>query len=196
MSCSEKFLNYSDEQLVELSGHDEKKAFKILLDRYSDTLLKKAQSFSKTPQECDDYYQEALISFYRAMKTYKKGKATFRTYFVTCVTNALISAKRIFTKSETTDEIAYDEQTEHNSLKTATSTETDPQQLVERQETIRNINEKMNTLLSDFERQTLKLYLGGNSYEKIAKRLNSTEKAVDNALQRVRRKLKHSGNTD
>lgn len=196
MSCIEKYVNYSDEQLLELAQSDEKTAFVILFDRHGDALLKKAQSFCKTPAEKDDYYQEALISFYKAIKTYNQSKASFRTYFMTCVTNALISAKRSLNKNGENTEVTYTEDEQTTALKVATSCENDPQKLVERQETIDSITQKMNTLLSDFERQTLKLYLDGNSYEQIAQKLSSTEKSVDNALQRVRRKLKHSGKTD
>lgn len=197
MSCFEKYPNYSDEQLALLSAEGDRKAFRTLLERYNETLLKKAQSFAQSTPYIDDYYQEALISFYRATQTYKNGKeASFRTYFTTCVTNALISAKRELDKSSDAEKVSFNEETGKTSLENVNFSENDPQNLVERQETIRSINEKMNTLLSDFERQTLKLYLGGNSYSDIAVKLNTTEKAVDNALQRVRRKLKHSGKTD
>ncbi len=182
MSCSKQYQTLCDEQLVALVREGDTQAFVVLLNRYQKALRKKAQSFSKTYSECDDYHQEALISFYKAVQTFKGEKASFRTYFMTCVTNALISLKRTLNKA---DEQFNEEKSE--------VLQNDPLSLLESQETLDDLNKMMNTLLSDFERQALDLYLGGNSYEQIAKRLNSTPKSVDNALQRVRRKLKTFG---
>ena len=182
MSCSKQYSNMCDEQLVQLVNKEDSQAFAVLLNRYQKTLRQKAQSFSKTYSDRDDYHQEALISFYKAVKTFKGERASFRTYFMTCVTNALISLKRTLNKN-----------TEQLNEENNEPLQSDPLSLLESQETLNDLNKMMNTILSDFERQTLQLYLGGNAYEQIAKRLNSTPKAVDNALQRVRRKLKTFG---
>ncbi len=181
MSGSKQYQDLSDEQLVKLVCEGDTESFVALLNRYQKTLRQKAQSFSKTHSERDDYHQEALISFYKAIKSFNGEKASFRTYFMTCVTNALISLKRTLEKTDET----FKEENE--------TLQNDPLSLLESQETINDLNNTMNTILSDFERQTLELYLGGNTYEQIATRLNSTAKAVDNALQRVRRKLKTFG---
>ncbi len=181
MSCSKQYQDLCDEQLVALVSEDDMQAFVVLLNRYQKILRQKAQSFSNTYSECDDYHQEALISFYKAIQTFKGEKASFRTYFMTCVTNALISLKRTLNKADE----QFNEESEQ--------IQDDPLSLLESQETVNDLHKLMNTLLSDFERQTLDLYLGGNSYEQIAKSLNSTPKSVDNALQRVRRKLKTFG---
>ncbi len=184
MSCSEQYKDLCDEQLVTLVYGGDTEAFVVLLNRYQRVLFKKAQSFSKTLSDVDDYHQEALISFYNAVKTFSEDKASFKTYFTACVNNSLITLQRKLNKAKENEKTGNDDNI---------SVVNDPLSLLENQESDDDFNNKIRNLLSDFEWQTLELYLSGNTYEQIAKKLNSTLKSVDNALQRVRQKLKLLG---
>ena len=121
---------------------------------------------------------------FSALETFDVQKgAAFATYANVCVQNAIVSAVRAAGRSK------------HAPLNTSVPyTETEstpgPEELVMQSERYTQTMQSIDTRLSALEKQVLALFLDGNSYSAIAKRLNVSEKAVDNALQRVRAKLK------
>jgi RNA polymerase sporulation-specific sigma factor len=133
-------------------------------------------------QDNEDFIQEGLLALFRAVKGYDEASGfKFSTYAITCVNNAMASAIRKHMKSLDADRLGASG--DEAALKP-------PEELFIEQEGSAQLAWQIRSLLSDFERQTLKLYLRGNSYLEISSALSSTTKAVDNALQRVRKKLR------
>lgn len=137
--------------------------------------------------EFDDAVQEGIIGLFNACKSYDSTKdASFSTYATTCIHNAVADAARMAARKKHTPLNTFVELTE---AQEAPACDTPEARLLasERYEsTMESIAER----LSRMERQVLSLYLDGNAYSTIAARLQTTEKAVDNAMQRARAKLK------
>lgn len=140
--------------------------------------------------EKEDMVQEGLISLLAAIETFDDSAgATFSTYASRCMKNAMLTAqKKSFAKKRTGTKLSLSDLDE-----TLTSgDDLDPQQIVVQKETLDGLIKLVDGILSKFERTVLALYLQGHSYSSISSRLDKPEKSVDNALQRVRNKLKHA----
>jgi len=122
----------------------------------------------------------------RAVSCYMPGRGTsVRTFVSVCVNNYVTSALRRYNKRDRAAEVELAE----SDLPPGAET-TDPQDLYSAKETVRQIMEVIQTELTELERSVMEAYLAGEHYDAIAQRLHITIKAVDNALQRVRKKLK------
>ena len=181
-----KLLNsVDDEKLIEQIRLGDSDAFSVLVSRYGEFLERKTCSFTSDKNQHDDYMQEAILSFFTAVNTFDDKKSSFRTYLNVCVTRTLITLKRKFNHHQESERPIDDE------LVLLLEDQTfDPQNVLENREQVDALMDDIKRLLSDFELKALTLYLGGGSYESIAKNLKTTAKSVDNALQRVRLKLK------
>ena len=181
-----KLLNsVDDEKLIEQIRLGDSDAFSVLVSRYGEFLERKICSFASDKNQHDDYMQEAILSFFTAVNTFDDKKSSFRTYLNVCVTRTLITLKRKFNHHQESERPMDDE------LLLLLEDQTfDPQNVLENREQVDALMDDIKRLLSGFELKALTLYLGGGSYESIAKNLKTTAKSVDNALQRVRLKLK------
>ncbi len=186
---NEVFKN--DEDLVRKYHNGDNSGLIELFSRYVDVIDKKIASAKYSVADKDDVKQEALISLLNAVKTFDANKgASFHTYANICIDNAVknsltkASARkvRILSEAVSLDEIGKD--------KTVFDEGDNPEKLYIDKEGYLSLLSKIDIHLSDFEKTVLFCYLDGNSYEQIANKLGSSQKAVDNALQRVRKKLK------
>ena len=185
--------NIHDEALVELaqSGSDAN-ALTELVCRYLPLIRQKASGYTDSPADRDDLIQEGLIGLLNAVNTYREDRgASFKTYCFTCVQNKMLTEleRRSNSKQQSMQNYLPLEELEHSGM---SGENDDPFRIVVAQEDHDLLMAKARTLLSGLEQETLSLYLSGHSYTEIATRLNLTTKAVDNALQRVRRKLRES----
>ncbi len=134
----------------------------------------------------DDIVQEGLIGLVRAFDTYDpQGGASFSTYAIACIDNGIASALRRATRRK--------DQPLNSSVPLSDELPgfaRDPQDLAIRRAELEGLAERIRQDLSSLEKRVLGLYLEGYSYSAMAEKLETTEKAVDNALQRARRKLK------
>ena len=145
------------------------------------------KEYEKRVAEC-----RRLIGLLNAVNTYRDDKgASFKTYCFTCVQNKMLTEleRRSNSKQQSMQNYLPLEELEHSGM---SGENDDPFRIVVAQEDHDLLMAKARTLLSGLEQETLSLYLSGHSYTEIATRLNLTTKAVDNALQRVRRKLRES----
>lgn len=132
----------------------------------------------------DDAVQEGLIGLFSAIQHYSDGQAaTFTTYALVCVQNSITSARRAASRKK------------HSPLNYSvpisdTHSIPGPEEATIANEQVSLTLEKARTTLSPMEKTVLRLYLDGYSYQQIAQKIARTEKAVDNALLRVRRKLR------
>ena len=192
---SELYSGVSDEALAALAANDPQ-AFSELLSRYYRIILYKA-SVKACGMDTDDLMQEASLGLYSAVRTYSpEEKAAFRTYAGVCVDNRLRSAIRNSARDKNKPLSHYMELSDYYRQEDALSAAdagTDPEAMVLIDESVAELKQRLRELLSEKEYQVFTQYhLNDCSYEDIAKCLGMDTKAVDNALQRVRRKLKNA----
>jgi RNA polymerase sporulation-specific sigma factor len=171
---------YSDEALAEKAKAGVSSAFSVLSERYMFLIKSRANRYAGVVgQDVEDFIQEGMLALFRAVKGFDGGSGfKFKTYAVTCINNSLFSAIKKHMKSVATVTLPEEE------------SPTQPEELFIEQEASAELASQIQNRLSDFERQVLKLYLKGNSYAEISGTLGFSTKAVDNALQRIRRKLR------
>lgn len=180
----------SDEALVLLAQNGDTDALTELVCRFLPLIRNRASSFTTVSTDRDDLIQEGLIALLSAVNAYHDDKgAGFKTYCYVCVQNKMLKEleKRSSKKQQAMQNYLPLEELERSTLNDDSD---DPFWIVAARESRQILMEKAKNLLSGLEQETLSLYLSGLSYEEIAAQLNLSTKAVDNALQRVRRKLR------
>ena len=174
----------SDEQLVCLAQAGEEEAFLSLMGRCMPMLKSLSRKYRSPLTESEDLVQEGLMALLVAARTYGEDKGTaFRTYAYACARNRMISVWRRLGGDPPTEQFP-----EEHELQASEDT-TDPALLLLRREEGEMLRQHLQSLLTPVEFEVLMLYLGSYSYREIADRLHIGTKAVDNALQRLRRKL-------
>ena len=178
-----------DEQLVALAREENEEAFVSLVTRYMPLLQYLARKYRSDRLETEDLVQEGLVALLSAVRTYSAdAQATFRTYAYTCARNKMVSAIRAVEMSSFADYDSWQMAVEAGP-DTAVQKSFDPADRLLRREELENLRLRIRDLLTPVEYQVLMLYVAAYSYKEIADRLRINTKAVDNALQRLRRKL-------
>ncbi len=184
----------SDDALAQLIREGDADAFVELSNRYLPLVRAKAASFHSFALEADDLWQEGLLGLFNAATTYDSaGSASFQTYAGVCISNRIITAYRSSASLKHTilnDSLSLQAADFSDRDQLVCSEGNDPETQVIAQEGVRAVNEHLNASLSSMEKAVLQLYLNGCTYHEIACRLAVPGKTVDNAMQRVRRKLK------
>ncbi len=143
--------------------------------------------------------QEGMIGLYKAIRDFKGDKlASFRAFAELCITRQIITAIKTATRQKhiplnsyvSLDKPIFDEESDRTLMDVLTGAiMDDPEELMIHREEFGYLEEKMSEILSELELQVLALYLDGQSYHEISTKLNRHVKSIDNALQRVKRKL-------
>ena len=194
-------MDYSkleDNEIIERIHKHDDDAVEYLLKKYGYLVKREVRTVYLIGAEMDDLSQEGMIGLFKAMRDYQPEKeASFATFASVCIRrqiqNAITNSNRkkhvplnsyvsLYMNSEEDDNFMLEE-------RLTTSREEDPEKLLIAKEQQKDRNERIRKELSKLEKQVLTLYLQGMSYEAIAEHLGKTEKAVDNALQRIRGKL-------
>jgi len=170
-----------------------------LIERYRNFVRAKARSYFLIGADREDIIQEGMIGLYKAVRDYRTDKlASFKGFAELCITRQMITAIKTATRQKhiplnsyiSLDKPIYDDESERTLLDIITSTApSDPQILIVNREEYADIESKMEEILSDLERKVLALYLDGRTYQEISDDLDRHVKSIDNALQRVKRKL-------
>lgn len=181
----ERLKSMSDEELVLLAKGD-KSASAVLLSRYSRLIYIKSEIFSRSGADSDDLYQEGLLSLLKAIEAFEPDKgAKFSTFAEVCIVNRMRSVSRKSIRNLSVSGSIEDE--EQNDLP---SVEETPESIYFYKEFFSELWKNICSELSPTELRTLTLCVGGLSYKEAAEKMNTTEKAVDNAMQRARRKIR------
>lgn len=186
----EDFLNYSDEQLIQMTKENNSDAFAALSTRYLWLIKAKAAQFEgAVAPEREDLLQEGFLGLYAAAVSFdKNGGASFRTYAGVCINNRMTDAARRHTGAKNR---ALNESLSLDSDDTAEiAAQHGPEELLELRERFREVLSRADGELSALERKALLLYLAGCKREEIPVRFGISLKAFDNAIYRVRSKLK------
>lgn len=178
----------SDAELAKLSKSGDDKAFEELSVRYLGTIRFLARKYSVRGYEQNDFVQEGLMGLLYACRTFdENGAASFKSYMSTVVERRYVSIIRRMNAQKAVPDSAL---VQIDALgESVEDTALTPEELITMREHLDLVLARLKVLLSKREYETVMLYAGGLSYSKIADRLKITEKAVDNALCRARKKL-------
>ncbi|PLS17281.1 RNA polymerase sporulation sigma factor SigH [Bacillus sp. M6-12] len=188
-----------DEILVQMFQKGNVESSEVLIHKYRNFVRAKASRYFLIGGDKEDIIQEGMIGLYKAIRDYREDKLTsFKAFAELCITRQMITAIKTATRQKHTplnsyvslDKPIYDAESDFTLLDIISGTRaTDPVTLLINREKTDDMEMKMSELLSDLERSVLKLYMDGQSYQEISELLNKHVKSIDNALQRIKRKL-------
>ncbi len=177
---------FSDEQLVEMHKKGDLSVFEIIYARYKNMIRSLARGLFLIGGDNEDLMQEGVLGLLNAVNTFN-GTTNFSTYAYTCIKNSMLTAvnsahsKR---NSPLNTSVPINAQTDE-----FLNLYLDPEDEVIGKESERELMQKITQGLSSFESTVLKFFLEGLSYVEIGEKLNKTAKSIDNALQRIKRKI-------
>lgn len=195
----DRFGGMTDEQIVELARENDQEALEYLINKYRNFVRSKARSYFLIGADHDDIMQEGMIGLYKAIRDFRSDKlSSFRAFAELCITRQIITAIKTATRKKhiplnsyvSLNKPIYDEESDRTLLDIITGAKvSNPEELIINQEDYSSIESKIVELLSGLEWEVLISYLQGKSYQEIAEDLQRHVKSIDNALQRVKRKL-------
>lgn len=193
------FGSLVDEEVVTHVQKGNKTAVEYLINKYERIVRKKANTYFLIGSDRDDVVQEGLIGLYKAICDYDENKrSSFKSFAELCITRQIITSIKSATRLKHSPLNSYvsiykpinEDESERILLDTIVCGKSvDPQELLVNREKHKFLQTKLLKTLTKLEWDVLRLYIQGCSYEEIAKQLNRQEKSIDNALQRVKRKV-------
>lgn len=188
-----------DEELVLYAHEGDIAALEHLINKYKNFVRAKARSYFLIGADREDIVQEGMIGLYKAIRDFRNDKlSSFRAFAELCITRQIITAIKTATRQKhiplnsyvSLNKPIYDEESDRTLLDILTAAKiTDPEELIISREELVSIEAKIGEILSGLELEVLMSYLQGKSYQEIACDLDRHVKSIDNALQRVKRKL-------
>ena len=188
----------TDEELVARTRGGDDRALVELLERYRGFARSKARSYFLVGGDRDDIVQEGMIGLYKAVRDYADGNgASFRSFAELCITRQILTAIKTATRQKHTplnSYVSFDRPHEDDPDRTVGETlavelTADPLERLVEDDDLRTLQQAFDEVLSGLETEVLQLYVEGRSYQEIAERLGRRVKSIDNALQRIKRKL-------
>jgi len=207
LKCDANALEYQlggfddmlDEEIVHLAKNGNIKAQEYLINKYKNFVRAKARSYFLIGADREDIIQEGMIGLYKAIRDFRQDKlSSFRAFAELCITRQIITAIKTATRQKhiplnsyvSLNKPIYDEESDRTLLDILSGAKvSDPEEIIISREELMNIESKIGEVLSGLEWEVLKSYLDGKSYQEIACDLDRHAKSIDNALQRVKRKL-------
>lgn len=201
-SSCEVIRNYdemADEDIVSDAREGQNEALEFLIHKYRNFVRAKARSYFLIGADREDIVQEGMIGLYKAIRDFRSDKlASFRAFAELCITRQIITAIKTATRQKhiplnsyiSLNKPIYEEDSDRTLMDVISTVRvSDPEEMIINREEFGDIEEKMGEILSDLEWKVLMAYLDGRSYQEIAVDLRRHVKSIDNALQRVKRKL-------
>ena len=194
-----RFSDMTDEEVVLLCHEGDNLAEEYLLDKYKNFVRSRARSYFLIGADHEDIVQEGMIGLYKAIRDFRPEKlSSFRAFAELCVTRQIITAIKTATRQKhiplnsyiSLNKPLYDEESDRTLMDVIMEGRvSNPEEIIINREDLVNINDKIKEVLSGLEQEVLNAYLDGKSYQEIAESLGRHVKSIDNALQRVKRKL-------
>ncbi len=195
----ERFVELSDEALVALAQGGDSDAMDAMLIRYKNFVRTKARSYFLVGADHEDIVQEGMIGMYKAIRDFRlERNACFRAFADLCITRQIITAIKTATRQKHIPLNTYvslnrqltDGEGERTLMEVLGKDEgANPESMMISQEDFATIRERLSSVLSDLEMAALSGYISGKSYQEISEQSGYHLKAIDNALQRVKKKL-------
>lgn len=188
-----RYDQYSDEELIFRLRQGETDISDYLMEKYKEFVRKKARTMFLIGGETDDLIQEGMIGLFKAIQNYQPDKDTsFRTFANLCIDRQLCSAVQYSNRQKhlpLNSYVSLSDENESEHLEGSWSE--DPETIMIDQESVRNLELEIAKALSPMENKVLNYYLRGYGYVKIAEIMGKSPKSIDNALQRIRGKVRN-----
>ena len=200
MKKMDRFKDLTDEEIVRMAQEEhDAEATDYIVHKYRNFVKAKARSYFLIGADKEDIIQEGMIGLYKATRDFRGDKqASFRAFADLCVTRQIITAIKTATRQKhiplnsyvSLNKPIYTDESERTLMDVVSAAPvSDPEELIIGRENFADIELRMNEVLSDLEWQVLTAYLEGKSYNEMSRELHRHVKSIDNALQRVKRKL-------
>lgn len=189
------YAELSDEEIIAKIRKNDTGALEYIFEKYKNLVRAKARKLFLIGGDGDDLIQEGMIGLYRAVSDYNPQKdASFSTFANLCVSRQLFDAIRASNRQKniplntciSLNTPAFDENQDEYHL----AEDSNPESMLIAQETIQMLEELCQEILSDFENEVMKYYLSGMTYQEIAVQMEKEPKSIDNALHRIKSKLR------
>lgn len=197
--CLTSYRKYEEEELICLANQGDSIAEEIIINKYKKLVKVKARSYFLIGADTEDIIQEGMIGLYKAVRNYQLKKiSSFKAFAELCITRQIITAIKSATRQKhiplnsyiSLNRPIFNEDSDRTLLDIVDSLNTnDPQDLFLNNEKLESLRKRINKILSDLERDVLEAYLEAKSYQEISQQLGRHVKSIDNALQRIKRKL-------
>ena len=202
MPSETDFLTMPDEKLVIIAQEGDSEATEYIIDKYKNLVKSKARTYFLIGADKEDIVQEGMIGLFKAIRDFKEERlCSFKAFAEVCVTRQIITAIKTATRQKhiplnsyiSLNKPIYDDENEQTLLDTIVENKNfDPEEIMITKESFSNIEEQIEKsydLKESFRVFVLSLYLEGKSYSEIGNLLSKSEKSIDNALQRIKRKV-------
>lgn len=194
----EQFAKKTDEELIRILHEGDTGVIDFLMEKYKNLVRKHAKVMFIQGADNDDLIQEGMIGLFKAIRDYDENhEASFQTFARLCISRQILTAiensrrKKHVPLNSYVSLYANDEDGEETLIGSlATLAQSSPEEIVLDRERVELLMEKIMGVLSPFEGQVFRLYLVGMDYTEIARTLGKEEKSTDNALQRIKRKIR------
>lgn len=193
------FSELTDETIVEYARDGSTEAAEYLIQKYKNFVRSKARSYFLVGADREDIIQEGMIGLYKAIRDFRRDKQVyFRSFAELCVTRQIITAIKTATRQKhiplnsyvSLNKPIYDEESDRTLMDVLSGNHVaDPEEMIISREEMQDMETEMSGALSDLEMEVLLSYLDGRSYQEIADDLGRHIKSIDNALQRIKRKV-------
>lgn len=193
------FKDMLDEEVVSEAKVGNVRAQEYLINKYRNFVKAKAKSYFLIGADREDIYQEGMIGLYKAIRDFRADRlASFKAFAELCITRQIITAIKTATRQKhiplntyiSLNKPIYDDESDRTLMDVLSEAKiSDPEEVVISREEIGCIQNEMEEVLSALEMEVLVSYIDGKSYQEIAYDLDRHAKSIDNALQRVKRKL-------
>lgn len=194
-----RYEELADEQVVELSAEGDKMATEYILAKYKNLVRSRAKLYFLAGADREDLVQEGMIGLFKAIRDFDATKqASFRGFAEMCIKRQIITAVKTAARQKhmplnsyvSLSKPVYEDESERTLVDMLVEREAvDPEEMFLRREKAEAFEAEIARKLSSLEQSVLSLYLGGMNYQEIAVELDRSPKSIDNALQRIKRKL-------
>ena len=195
---NDNLINKTDNELVASAKNGDEEALECLFDKYKELVNMKVSKYFIIGAEKEDIVQEGMIGLYKAIKNYEDDKQnSFKSFANLCIERQLITAIKTSNRQKhmplnsslSLSTPAYENDDDVSLMELLNSKiAEDPLDTITKKEYYKLVGNKIDENLSDFEKQVLTRFAAGDSYVKIAEKLDSPVKSIDNAIQRIRKK--------
>lgn len=198
-----------DEEIIRRIRGGCKRCMEYIIEKYKPFVRAKARSYFLVGADREDIVQEGMIGLFKAIRDYREDRSIpFRMFAEMCITRQIITAVKTATRQKhiplnsyvSLNKRIFDEDSDKTLIEMLHGVSiSDPEELFISKEDYSDIEHRLLEILSPFEKQVLTMYLAGIAYQDIARQLNKPVKSIDNALQRLKKKIERSllnGNKD
>lgn len=189
----------SDDEVVKLCKNGDTDALNYLINKYKNYVTARARAYFLMGADKEDIVQEGMIGLYKAIRDFQDDRqASFRSFAELCITRQMITAIKAALRQKhiplnsyvSLNRPVYEEESDRTLLDILSESRTfDPEEMVINKEEYASMGTEMSKILSELELIVLSSYLEGKSYQEIADHLGKQVKSIDNALQRIKRKM-------